>query len=322
MALRNVFLIFILLLSISCAVDPGYRVDLYDTPVPQGGVAVFDLRGVEGGYRFKDISGPLTASFSGGEVFVLEGRNRALGIVAVGLETEPGTYELTLDMDGARLSSTVEVVGRDYGTERITLPPGKVDFDRLTLERIKKEAGSLSTLWGATSRAPLWSGPFIMPVEGRVSGRFGTRRILNNSPRSPHSGVDIAAPKGTPVKAANRGRVAFVGDFFFNGRFVVVDHGLGVFTLYSHLDAVEAEPGRLVEKGAVVGTVGATGRATGPHLHFSVKVGSVSVSPARLFEATERLMQNIQREASKVAASGQTVPVDAGARPSPGPVRQ
>ncbi len=308
---RYLFLVFILLLSISCAVDPGYRVDLYDTPVPQGGVAVFDLRSVEGGHsvpsghsRFKDLSGPFTAAFSGGEVFVLEGQDRAWGIVAVGLETEPGIYELTLDMGGARFSSTVEVVESDYGTERITLAPDKVDFDQLTLERIKKETESLSTLWGASSLAPLWSGPFIMPVEGRVSGRFGTRRILNDSPRSPHSGIDIAAPKGTPVKAANRGRVAFVGNFFFNGRFVVIDHGLGVFTVYSHLDAVEAEDGHLLEKGAVVGTVGATGRATGPHLHFSVKVGSVSVSPTRLFEATERFMQHLPMEASKGAASG------------------
>lgn len=308
MAFRNMFLFFILLLSISCAVDPAYRVDLYDTPVPQGGVAVFDLRSVDGGggggRGFTDLSGPFTAAFSGGEVFVLEGPDGALGIVAVGLETEPGTYELTLDMDGATLSSTVEVVGRDYGTERITLAKNKVDFDQSTIERIKKEAESLRTLWCAPSLAPLWSAPFIMPVEGRVSGRFGTRRILNNSPRSPHGGIDIAAPKGTPVKAANRGRVAFVGDFFFNGKFVVVEHGLGVFTVYSHLDAVEAEPGRLLEQGAIVGTVGSTGRATGPHLHFSVKVGSVSVSPERLFEATERLMQHLPREASKVAVSG------------------
>ncbi len=314
MAIRNLFLVFILLLAISCAaqpvyqpdlaVQPVYRVDLYDTPVPQGGVAVFDLSAVPGGHS---MPSPLTAAFSGGEVFVFEARDRAWGIVAVALETEPGTYELSVDTgaaDGVRLTSAVEVVASDYGTERITLAADKVDFDQPTLVRIKKEAESMRTLWGASSRAPLWSGPFIMPAEGRVSGRFGTKRILNDSPRRPHGGIDIAAPKGTPVKAANSGRVAFVGDFFFNGKFVVVDHGFGVFTLYSHLDSVEAEPGLLVEKGAVVGTVGATGRATGPHLHFSVKVGRVSVSPARLFEAVERLMQRLQMEASKGAVSG------------------
>ncbi|MEE8185827.1 MAG: M23 family metallopeptidase, partial [Thermodesulfobacteriota bacterium] len=202
------------------------------------------------------------------------------------------------------IQTSVEVIYGDYGIERLTLPPDMVELNGKALERVKKEAELTNKLWAGSYREPLWSGPFIMPVEGHITGYFGTRRILNGNSRSPHSGVDIAAPKGTPVKAANKGRVVFVGDLFFNGRFVVIDHGLGVFTAYSHLSAVHIESGQLVEKGAVVGEVGATGRTTGPHLHFSVKVGGTRVSPTRLFEVTERLMHLLPKEPSKGSTSG------------------
>jgi murein DD-endopeptidase MepM/ murein hydrolase activator NlpD len=292
MALRVLFLYVILVFSSSCATTISYKVDLSDTTLSQGGVAALHLKGEASGQG-------LSASFTGGEVFALETEDGVWGIVAVDLETKPGSYKLTLERGDSKIQTTVEVVGRDYGTERLRLPPGMVELDVKTLERVKKEAELISTLWTGSYRKPLWSGSFIMPVEGKVTGYFGARRIFNGIPRSPHGGVDIAAPEGTPVKAANRGRVVFVGDFFFNGRFVVVDHGLGVFTVYTHLSVVQVESGLLLEKGTVVGEVGATGRATGPHLHFSVKVGNVRVSPTQLFEITERLWELLPKEASR-----------------------
>ncbi len=299
MVIRKLFLVLILLLVTSCAAKAkiDYRLNLYGSTVEQGGVAVFDLSGPPHG---QDLS----VAFTGGEAFVLKSEEGSRGIVAAGLRTEPGSYELTIEVGPDRVSSAVEVVAHDYGIERITLDKDKVHLSAETLKRVVSEKARITEVWASPSPAPLWSVPFAMPVEGRVTGVFGTKRILNGSPRNPHGGVDIAAPEGAEVAAANRGRVAFVGDFFFNGRFVVIDHGLGVFTMYAHLSEVRTALGELVEKGAVIGAVGSTGRATGPHLHFSVKVGRLDVSPERLFEVTERLMQMLGREAHKGFTSG------------------
>lgn len=300
MALRRLFLFLILIitLSSSCASTLNTREDLLlymgDYTLPQGGVAVFRLSGAKENRGLKSLftttpETVLNATFTGGVVFTFESDAVAWGIVAVDLGTKPGIYELTLKKGTMDLKTFLEVIDGDYGTERLSLPKGMVELDKKALKRVKEEARLISTLWESSSSAPLFRGPFIMPVSGRVSGRFGTRRVLNGSPRSPHSGIDFAAPEGTNVKAANDGKVAFIGDFFFKGKFVVIDHGLGVFTSYSHLSAISIETRQSVKKGETIGKVGATGRATGPHLHFSVKVGGARVSPTRLFKEIERL---------------------------------
>ncbi|GMR05005.1 MAG: M23 family metallopeptidase [Thermodesulfobacteriota bacterium] len=292
MPLKVLFLILALVLSNSCAATiTNYKVDLSDETLPQGGVTLIHIGGGPAGQA-------VSASFGGGEVFTIEAQDGAWGIVAADLETKPGTYELSFGEGKVQSTTALQVVAGDYGTTRLRLPRDMVEFDEKTLHRIKKEQNLLRMVWAGSSPKPLWNAPFSMPLKGRITGHFGSRRILNGSPRSPHGGLDIAAPAGTPVKAANRGRVAFVGDFFFYGRFMVIDHGLGVFTLYAHLNSVEAGYGQVVKAGAVIGRVGATGRATGPHLHFSVKVGDVRVSPDRFFEVTERLMRHMALEAS------------------------
>ena len=120
----------------------------------------------------------------------------------------------------------------------------------------------------------------ILPVEGPISGPFGKRRFFNDQPRRPHSGTDIAAPAGTPIKVAASGRVSLVGDFFFNGRLVVVDHGEGLKTMYNHMDQIDVKKNQVVSRGESIGTVGSTGRSTGPHLHLGVVLNGVSVDPA------------------------------------------
>ena len=150
-------------------------------------------------------------------------------------------------------------------------------------KRSSREAARLRALYATVTPERFWRGRFTRPVAGDdPGGGFGSRRIINGQPRMPHSGVDFAAERGTQVVAANRGRVALVGDFFFAGRFVVLDHGLGLYTLYFHLDRQDVAEGALVERGAPIGVVGATGRATGPHLHWAAQLGSARVDPSTL----------------------------------------
>jgi len=137
-------------------------------------------------------------------------------------------------------------------------------------------------LWAHSDNSRLWDGPFIRPVPDAANSAFGTRSILNGQPRSPHSGADFSAERGAPVLAANRGRVVLVGEFFFAGRLVVLDHGLGLYTLYFHLDRQDVTEGVLVEQGQPIGTVGSTGRATGPHLHWAAHLGIARIDPLAL----------------------------------------
>jgi murein DD-endopeptidase MepM/ murein hydrolase activator NlpD len=123
-----------------------------------------------------------------------------------------------------------------------------------------------------------------MPAEGPAGSPFGLRRFFNGEPRSPHAGIDIKAPKGAPVVASNRGRVALTDELFFTGKTVVLDHGLGLFTLYVHLSEIEAKAGTMVDRGARIGKVGATGRVTGPHLHWGMRLGGQRVDPLALLE--------------------------------------
>jgi murein DD-endopeptidase MepM/ murein hydrolase activator NlpD len=165
-------------------------------------------------------------------------------------------------------------------------PRYMVDLEPEAEQRANAESARLRALYDAITPDRLWQGRFMRPVavEGPGSG-FGSRRVINGKPRMPHSGIDWSAERGTPVVAANRGRVVLVGDFFFAGRLVVLDHGLGLYTLYMHLDRVDVTEGVFIGRGETLGTVGATGRATGPHLHFQVQSQRDRVDPATLFAA-------------------------------------
>jgi len=174
-----------------------------------------------------------------------------------------------------------------------------VEFDKKTLARIKKEKKILETVQSASSKEKLWTSPFVMPLKGRISGTFGERRILNGSPRSPHGGLDIAAPAGTAIVSAGGGRVAYIGNFFFYGNFVVVDHGLGLTTLYAHMSSALVKKGQIVRAGQDLGLVGSTGRATGPHLHFALRIGETRVSPKGFVAVTKRLTQLMALETEK-----------------------
>lgn len=160
--------------------------------------------------------------------------------------------------------------------ERFVTPPPSVR------ERIKREAEILGLIYSVVSPRWLGEGKFILPCSGEVNPNFGERRIYNNKPRSSHSGVDISSPYGDPVKASNSGKVVWANDLYFAGKTVIIDHGLGLFTLYCHFSKLKVKRGQFVRKGEVIGEIGATGRVTGPHLHWGVKLLRSRIDPFSL----------------------------------------
>jgi murein DD-endopeptidase MepM/ murein hydrolase activator NlpD len=145
--------------------------------------------------------------------------------------------------------------------------------------RVVREAAELQELWRHSSTDRLWRGPFVAPVPNTVGSRFGSRSIFNGEVRSPHSGADFASPTGTPIAAPNAGRVVLARNLYFSGNTVILDHGLGLFSLLAHLSVIAVHEGDSVATGQEIGKVGATGRVTGPHLHWAVRVGGARVDP-------------------------------------------
>ena len=179
---------------------------------------------------------------------------------------------------------TLEVVSAAFGTETLKLPKAMVDLDPPTLARVEKEQERFKIIFNKSNDQRLWQENFIVPTEGKPMGKFGFRRIMNGEPRNPHTGEDIRAPLGAPVLASNGGKVIMVGDFYFNGNSVVIDHGLGLFSMYFHLSKINVKEGEMVKKGEIIGAVGQSGRATGPHLHWGVRLNGARVNPFSLVE--------------------------------------
>jgi len=210
-------------------------------------------------------------------------------LVGLDLDVRPGpigwrvTRPSVAKNGGALAAGAVTVRSRAFPTQPLTLPKGMVDLDAATLARVETERAELKAALAGGAGERLWRGPFRAPLDGgQPTGGYGLRRVINGQPRSPHTGYDWAAPVGTPVLAVNTGRVALVAEHFFAGRNVVLDHGLGLFTLYYHLDATRVAAGDLVAAGQTIGTVGATGRVTGAHLHFGVLLAGARVDPEAL----------------------------------------
>jgi murein DD-endopeptidase MepM/ murein hydrolase activator NlpD len=176
-----------------------------------------------------------------------------------------------------------EVVSHDYREQRIKVENRSyVDPDPAQLERIAAERKVIDSALVNWREQLSTEVALAAPVDGPRSSSFGLRRFFNDQPRAPHKGMDIAADRGTPVVAAAAGTVTVSGDFFFNGRTVVIDHGQGLVTMYCHLDRIDVEPGQDLSAGAGIGVVGATGRVTGPHLHFGSYLNGTAVDPALL----------------------------------------
>jgi murein DD-endopeptidase MepM/ murein hydrolase activator NlpD len=217
-------------------------------------------------------------------VLVLRERERWLAVAGIALAVKPGsTLSLRVaraDGAGGEVRHAIRIKPKAYAEQRLKVAPGMVDLSPDDLARHERERAHLAQVIRTFSNAAPASLVLHQPVPGRRSSSFGLRRVFNGQARSPHNGMDIAAPDGTPVAAAASGRVLDVGDYYFAGRTVILDHGQGLLTLYAHLSAIGVEAGQAVEAGAPIGQVGATGRVTGAHLHFTVYLNGAAVDPA------------------------------------------
>jgi len=242
-------------------------------PVP-GGVAIV---------CFGRAPGPAPqVTFEGQRVLVARVGDAWQAVVGLPLALKPGAHELAVVRDEKTERTIPFRVGtRDYDKQYVTLANRRqVDPEPDDLRRIAREQGVLVRAFSTFSDFESDGLDFDLPSTGRVSGGFGSRRYFNNEPRLPHSGLDIAAPEGTPIRAPAAGRVLETGDFFFNGFTVVLDHGQGVVTMYNHLSKIDVAKGERVARGERIGAVGKTGRVTGPHLHWSVSLNNARVDPA------------------------------------------
>ena len=202
-------------------------------------------------------------------------------LVGIPLTAKPGFEAIVVRRPGrGAQSQSYEIGPARYAVQRLTVPPSQVDLSKADLARYERERAHLAKVAATYTATPPATLALRAPVDGVRSDSFGKRRMFNDQPRAPHSGMDIAAPAGTPVVAAGDGRVIDTGTYFFNGNTVWIDHGGGLLTMVCHLTSIAVKSGDAVKAGDVVGTVGATGRATGPHLHWSVSLNRAMVDPA------------------------------------------
>ena len=242
-------------------------------PVP-GGVVTIDLGPAP--------ARPLASLPSGVPVLVLGQPAAWKAVVGIPLSAPAGTGQLLVrrgaKSEAERKSFVIEPM--KYAEQRLTVAPGKVDLSQADLARHERERAHQAQVIATFTDTPPADLTLRSPVAGPRSGSFGLRRVFNGQARNPHSGMDIAAPTGTPVVAPRAGRVIDTGDYFFNGKTVWLDHGAGLLTMYCHLSSIRVKVGDEVADGDLLGDVGATGRVTGPHLHWSVSLNRVMVDPA------------------------------------------
>jgi len=253
--------------------------------------------------RSQKAMGEVTGKWNEQEVYFWQGGSTAVAhrsthtyvneaLLGVDLEKAPGDYEFSVSAtmengEHAECTAALTVRAGKFATESLTVQKQFVEPNERQAQRAVAEQEKLRQIFDHITPEKLWHGPFRLPLSGGVRGtNFGKRRILNGQPRSPHTGADFPAPTGTPIHATQTGRVVLAEELYFSGNTVIIDHGLGIYSLYGHLSATDVAVGDSVKAGAVIGKVGATGRVTGPHLHWGVTVNKARVNPIQLVAET------------------------------------
>lgn len=232
----------------------------------------------------KSAAGPVTGTFNGIRLHFNPVKNTAKALLGIDLNTEPGTYRLEIMINGKKLLKNIKIVKKKYPVQRLTLPEDMVVLSPENEARAERDQKKTSAIWPVDSLR-IWSGNFIDPLPGKgVGTSFGVRRIINKIPKNSHSGVDITADEGDSVLAPNDGVVVLVDDQFYSGNSVIIDHGQGIYTMFFHLSKINVRYGQAVMKGDVIAFVGSTGRATGAHLHWGVRLQGAKVDPLKLIK--------------------------------------
>jgi len=219
-------------------------------------------------------------------VLVTADHDEWYAVVGLSLNTTPGSHELRFKIGDETKTQGFVVNAKHYTEQHITLKDkGKVQLSAADEARAEREIAAIKELKLHWRAAPVTDLAFVLPAEGKLASRFGLRRFFNGAPRAPHVGLDVAVDSGTPIKASAQGQVLAVDDYFFNGKTVFIDHGNGLITMYCHLERLDVQPGMTVSKGQLLGLSGMTGRATGPHLHWSVVLNGAMVDPELFIQA-------------------------------------
>lgn len=269
--MKKILLLALLLSLAPWSYAQSFIARLLNKPV-QGGVAVITLD--------KEQQRP-SVYYDNNPVMVLHDNNQWLAVVGIPLTVKAGTQSITVKGTQGKYSVNFNVEHKAYKEQHITLKNKRqVNPNQQDLTRINKELKEQVTAYKIFSQRTPSNVLFDMPLQGRLSSPFGLRRFFNGEERNPHSGLDLAATKGTPVKAPADGKIILIGNFFFNGNTVFIDHGQGLISMFCHLSAIDVKVGQEVKRGEVVAKVGATGRATGPHLHWNVSLNNARVDPA------------------------------------------
>ncbi len=265
----------------------GLTVSLEPASIPPGGVSVVSISVPPGaevrGIRYLKKDFPVFKTQDG----------KWLSFVGAGLKAAPGRHSLTVKwMSGKEqdvYSTMLPVKKKRYPEEHLKVSRKMVDFPPDILKRVLDDQKAIRSACSKVTNQRYWKGPFIWPVNSKVLSPFGLRRFFNGQPRSPHSGVDLRAAEGTPIMAPNNGRVVLALESYLAGNTLVIDHGGGLFTLYAHLSKFMVKKGEMVKKGKVIGLAGATGRVTGPHLHWGVSLLGTRVDPQAFMEVASML---------------------------------
>lgn len=216
-----------------------------------------------------------------------ERRQRWSALAAIDLDTKPGAYFLRIQRSGnvPEETRTLQVLPKQFRVRRLRVPADFVEPPPAALEQIARDGAELAAAYARIS-PKRWEGAFVMPVDGQATSNFGTRSYYNGQARAPHAGVDFVGEPGTPVRAANRGEVVVAAEMYFTGNTIVVDYGDRLISVFAHLSELRSKAGDTVEPTTIVGLVGSTGRVTGPHLHWSIRLNGARVDPLSLVAAT------------------------------------
>ena len=239
------------------------------------------VKGLEGRFFDSPITFAKASTASGAASWI------GWGVIPLDAKAGSAPYRLSARRaDGSSLSfdGAIDVLEKTFAEQRLDVEPKFVNPPKAELARIEREKKKLDAIYGRRTALPPAAAPFVRPVPGEPTSEFGTRRVFNGEPRAPHPGLDLHAVTGTPVLAAGAGRVALAESLYYSGGTVIVDHGEGLFTIYAHLSKIEAKVGAAVSAGDRLGLSGATGRVTGPHLHWGARVGGAIFDPRGLLD--------------------------------------